>query len=75
MDETTKSELIAELAALCRKYGVSIYSSADSADDPDFVFTELESWIEVIRLVEREGRFPAEEILFKCDGINGRGIF
>lgn len=69
MDETTKAAFSAELAALCRKYDVSIYSSADAADD-----TGLESWIEVIRLVERKGRFPTEETLFKCGVINERGI-
>ena len=70
MDEAIKAVLSAELAALCRKFNVSICSSADAADD-----TGLESWIEVTRIVKRDGKYPREETLFKCDEINERGIF
>jgi hypothetical protein len=70
MDEETKAAFSTELAALCRKFNVSICSNADSADD-----TGLESWIEVIRMVKRDGEYPREETMFKCDEINELGIF
>ena len=70
MDEATKAAFGAELAAVCRKFNVSICSSANAADD-----TGLESWIEITRMVKREGQYPREETLFKCYEINELGIY
>jgi hypothetical protein len=70
MDEATKAAFGAELAAVCQKWNVIICSSADATDD-----TGLESCIEVMRMVKREGQYPREETLFKCDEINELGIY
>lgn len=70
MDEATKAAFGTELAAVCRKFNVSICSSANAADD-----TGLESWIEVTRMVKREGQYPREETLFKCYEINELGVY
>ena len=49
MDEETKAAFGAELAALCRKFNVSVCSDADPEDD-----TDLKDWTEVRRRVNRE---------------------
>lgn len=68
MDEATKAAFGAELAAVCRKFNVSICSGVTMA------WFGLESWIEVTRMVKRKGKYPREETLFKCDEINELGI-
>lgn len=69
MNDETKAEFSADMAAICKKYDIMIGSSADAADD-----TGLDHWVEVTRLIQRPGKYPREETLFKCDGFDSLGI-
>ena len=66
MDDDTLKQLIVELKAVCKKYGVLIDSGASAADD-----TNLSSWIEICKITERPGRWPLLEVICELDTIQG----
>lgn len=69
MNDETKAEFSADMAAICKKYDILISGSASAHDD-----SGLEYWIEITRLIQRPGKYPREETLFKCDGFDSLGI-
>lgn len=68
MDEKIKQLFINDVAAVCKKYGMIISSGADAADD-----TNLSSWIEVCKIIDRPG-WQVMETLIECDQIGPNGI-
>ena len=70
MNDFPKDLFIGEISEICKKYGVIISSSADAADD-----TSLCSWVEVLKIVPRTGRWGGTklETIFKCDEIGPHG--
>jgi hypothetical protein len=64
MTDDTLKQLIAELSAVCTKYGVMIDSGANADDD-----SNLSSWIEILKVTKRPGRWPLLETVSVLDTI------